>query len=71
MTAGALEQINDASFEQFSEVLLEGDDPLYIKFSEAAGRLSELGLNILESGADLQLLEKHVPILSPSSTSAS
>ena len=30
MTDGALEQINEASFEQFSEALLEGDDPLEI-----------------------------------------
>lgn len=30
MTDGALEQINEASFERFSEVLLEGEDPLEI-----------------------------------------
>lgn len=30
MTDGALEQINEASFEKFAEVLLEGDDPLEI-----------------------------------------
>lgn len=30
MTDGALEQINEASFDKFSEVLLEGEDPLEI-----------------------------------------